>query len=51
MSVCFFNALPNSEYLNLFTVEAFCNSPFPGKTSSPVKNIYLQTFPNDKAKT
>ena len=45
MSVCFFNSL--------LTVEAYCsafsNNFFSGKTSLPVKNSYLPTFPDEKA--
>ena len=49
MSVCAFNSLPNSEYSNLFVVAALSSMSFTGKTSLPVKNSYLLTFPNDKA--
>ena len=50
MSVCFFfNSQPNCEYSNLLIPAAFSNSPFSGKTSSPVKNSYLPTFPDSKA--
>ena len=49
MLVCFFNSLPNGEYSNLLIVAAFCKSYFPAKTSSPVKNSYFPTFPDDKA--
>ena len=49
MPVCFFNSPPNGEYSNLLILPAFSNSPFPGKTSSPIKNSYLLTFPDDKA--
>ena len=31
-------------------VVAFSSNSFPGKTSLPVKNSYLPTFPDDKAK-
>ena len=48
--VCFFNSLPNGEYSNLFNVAAFSSKSFSGKTSLPVRNSYLLTFPNDKAK-
>ena len=48
MSVWFFHLIPESEYLNLLTVAAFPNSSYFGKTSSPVKNAYLPTFPDDK---
>ena len=30
-------------------VATFSNKSFSGKTSSPVKNSYLTTFPDDKA--
>ena len=49
MLVWFFKSLPHGEYLNLLIVAAFSNSPFSGKTSSPAKNSYLLTFPDDKA--
>ena len=49
MSVCAFNSLPNSEYSNLFVVAALSSMSFTGKTSLPVKNSYLLTFPDDKA--
>ena len=49
MSVYFFNTLLNGKYLNLLIVADFLNSLFPGKTSSPVKNSHLPTFPDDKA--
>ena len=49
MSVCAFNSLPNKEYPNLSNVAAFSNKSFSGKTSFPVKNLYLLTFHNDKA--
>ena len=48
MSVCYFNSLPNGKYSNLFIVAAFSGKSFSGKTSSPVKNSYLLTFPDDK---
>ena len=48
-SVFFFNSQPNCEYSNLLIPAAFSNSPFSGKTSSPVKNSYLPTFPDSKA--
>ena len=48
MSVCAFNSLPNGKYSNLFIVAAFSNTSFLGKTSLPVKNSYLLTFPDDK---
>ena len=49
MSNCFFNSLPNGKYSNLFIVAAFSNKSCSGKTSFPVKNSYLLTFPDDKA--
>ena len=49
MSVCAFNSLPNGEYSNLFVVAAFSNKSFSDKTSFPVRNSYLLTFPGDKA--
>ena len=49
MSGCAFNFLPKGEYSNLFIVAAFSSKSFSGKTSFPVKNSYLLTFPDDKA--
>ena len=49
MSVCAFNYLSNEEYSDLFIVVAFSSKSFSGKTSLPVKNSYLLTFPDDKA--
>ena len=49
--VCFFNTLCNDEYSNLLIVVAFSNSSFSGRTSPPIRNSYLQLFPDDKAKT
>ena len=43
MSVCL------DEYSNLLIVATFSNESISGKTSSPVKNLYLLTFANDKA--
>ena len=48
MSVCAFNSLPNGEYSNLFIVAAFSSNSFSGKTSLPVRNLYLLTLPGDK---
>ena len=50
MSVFCFKSLLNAEYSNLLIVAAFSNNPFSGKTSSPIKNKYLPTFPDNKAK-
>ena len=49
MSVCAFSSVPKGEYSNLFILVAFYNKSFSNKTSLPVKNSYLLTFPNDKA--
>ena len=49
MSVYFFNTLPNGEYSNLVIVTALANKSFAGKTFSPVNNLYLSTFSDDKA--
>ena len=49
MSVCAFNSLHNGEYPNLFIIAAFSSKSFSGKTSLPVKNSNLLTFPDDKA--
>ena len=48
MSVCFFNSLPNRKYSNRLIVAAFSNSPFSSKISSPVKNLHLLAFLDDK---
>ena len=48
--VCFFNPLPNGKYSNLFNAVAFSDKSVSGKTSLSVKNSYLLTFPDDKAK-
>ena len=48
MSMCFYNSLPNDGYSNRLILAAFSNSPFSGKTSKPIKNSYLTTFPDDK---
>ena len=47
MSFCFLNSLPNAKYSNLWIKAAFSNKPFLGKTS-PIKNSYVPTFPDDK---
>ena len=49
MPVCAFNYLPKGKYPNCFIVAAFFNWSFSGKTSLPLKNSYLLTFPDDKA--
>ena len=49
MSVCAFNSFSKGEYSTLFIVVAFSSNSFSGKTSLPVKNSYLLTFPDDKA--
>ena len=49
MSVCAFNYLPKGKHSNLFIVAAFSSNSFSGKTSLPVKDSYLLTFPDDKA--
>ena len=41
--------MPNSKYSNPLIVPAFSNKFFSSKTSSPVKNSYLPTVPDDKA--
>ena len=40
---------PTAKIQNLFIVAAFSNNYFSGKTSLLVKNLYLITFPDDKA--
>ena len=50
MSVWFFSSLLNDEYSNLLIVPAFSNKSFSGKTSLPVKLLYLPIFSDDKAK-
>ena len=49
LSVCAFNYLPKVDYSSLPTLAAFSSKAFSGKTSLPVKNSYLLTFPCDKA--
>ena len=49
MSVCAFKFLPHGEYSKLFTVAASSSKSFSDKTSLPVKNSILLTFPDDKA--
>ena len=46
MSVCAFNYLPKGEYSNIVIVAAFLSKSFSGKTSLPLKNSYLLTFPD-----
>ena len=48
MSVFAFDYLPNGKYSNLFNV-AFSSKSFSDKTSLPVRNSYLLTFPDDIA--
>ena len=48
MSVYVFNSLLNGEYLNLFTVEAFCSKSISVKRTLPVENLYLLAFLDDK---
>ena len=45
----FFNSVTNGEYLHLLIVGTFSESHFSSKTSSPVTNSNLPTFPDDKA--
>ena len=49
MSVYFFSSLTIGEHSNLLIVAAFFNSPVSVETSPTVKNLFLPTFPNDKA--
>ena len=46
MSVCVSYSLPNGEYPKLLIVADFSSMSFSGKTSSPVKNSYLSSFPD-----
>ena len=46
MSVCVSYSLPNGEYPKLLIVADFSSMSFSGKTSSPVKNLYLSSFPD-----
>ena len=48
MLVYFFKPLPNGKDSNLLIVAPFSSSTFSCKLSSPVKNSYLPTFPDDK---
>ena len=50
MSDCAFNSLPNGEYSNLFNAIVFSGKSVSRKKSLPVKNLYLLTFLDDKAK-
>ena len=50
MSFCACNSFPKGEYSDFFIVAAFPSKSFFGKTSLPIKNLYLLTFPVDKAK-
>ena len=50
MSVYAFNYLPKVSSSSLPTLAAFSSKSFSGKTSLPVRNSYLLTFPDDKAK-
>ena len=47
--VCFLNSLNNREYSNILIAAAFYMKSFSGKTSLPVKNSALLTFPDNKA--
>ena len=49
MSVCAFNFFLNGEDLNFFILAGFSSKSYSGKTSLPVKNSYLLTFPDNKA--
>ena len=49
MPICAFNSLPKDKYLNFFIVATFSSKSFSGKTSLPIKNSFLLTFPDDKA--
>ena len=49
MPVCAFNSLPKGKYSNLLIVATFSSQSFSGKTSLPVKNLYLLTFPDGNA--
>ena len=44
MSVRAFNSLSNGEYSNLFIVAAFSSNSFPGKTSLPVLDFFIDCF-------
>ena len=48
MLVCAFNYLPNRDYSNHFNAAALLAGFFSGKKSSPVKKLYLLTFPDNK---
>ena len=47
--VCFFNSLPNGDYLNLLIVAGLSNKAFSSKAYLSVTNSYLPTFADDKA--
>ena len=48
MSVCFFSSLPNGKHSHFVVLAFFSNNLFSGKTSSPVRNPYLPTVPDDE---
>ena len=50
ISFCFFNSLPNGEYLDLLIVAVYSNKSFSEETFLSVKNLYLPKFPDHKAK-
>ena len=45
----YFNSLSNNEFWNLLIIADYCDSLFFCKISSPVKNPYLPTFPDNNA--
>ena len=49
MLVCSVYSFSYNKYSNLFNTTALSSKSFSGKTSLPVKNSYLLTFPDDKA--
>ena len=49
MSVFALNPLHEGRYSNLFIIAAFSSKSFSSKTSLPIKNSYLVTFPDNKA--
>ena len=48
--VCFAKDFSNGEYSNLFNAAAFSTKSFSAKTFLPVKDSYLLTFRDEKAK-
>ena len=50
MSVCVLNNLLNGKHSRFFILAAFYIKSFSGKKTLSIKNLYLLTFPDEKAK-